>query len=70
MEKNMGIADRIIRIIIAVTIGVLYLSGVLTGALGVTLLVFAGIFLFTASIGICPLYMPFGIRTCHLKKTS
>jgi len=68
MKKNMGSADRIIRIIIAAIVGVLYFTGTVTGTLGIVLLVLAGIFVLTSLISFCPLYAPFGIRTCSIKE--
>lgn len=68
MLKNMGTADRIIRTIIAITVAVLYFTNVISGTLGIVLLVVAGIFLLTSLISVCPLYLPFGIRTRPLKK--
>ena len=64
----MGSADRIIRIIIAAIVGVLYYTGSITGTLGLVLLVLAGVFLLTSFISFCPLYAPFGISTCPVKK--
>jgi len=63
MKKNMGPADKVIRTIIAIAIVALYLTHVLTGTLGIVLLVLAGVFLLTSLIGFCPLYVPFGIST-------
>ncbi len=63
----MGTADRIIRLIIAAIVGVLYFTGVITGTLGIVLLILAGILVLTSFIGFCPLYAPFGIRTCSVK---
>ncbi len=68
MKKNMGTADRIIRLIIAAIVGVLYFKEIITGALGVILLVLAGIFVLTSFISFCPLYAPFGIKTCSIKE--
>lgn len=67
MKKNMGSADRIIRIIIAAIVGVLYFTGTISGTLGIVLLVLAGIFVLTSLISFCPLYAPFGISTCSFK---
>lgn len=64
----MGSADRIIRIIIAAIIGVLYFTGTITGTIGIVLLVLAGVFVLTGFISFCPLYAPFGISTCPLKE--
>lgn len=68
MKKNMGTADRIIRVIIAAIIAVLFLTDVIEGTLGIILLVLAGVFVLTSFIKVCPLYMPCGISTCARKK--
>jgi hypothetical protein len=67
MKKNMGTADRIIRVIIAASVGVLFFTGTISGTLGIVLLVLAGVFVLTSLISFCPLYAPFGIRTCSVK---
>lgn len=67
MKTNMGTADRIIRVIIAAIVGVLFLSGTISGTLGIVLLVLAAVFVLTSLISFCPLYALFGIRTCPLK---
>ncbi len=63
MTKNMGVADRIIRIVLAVAVAVLYFAGVLSGALAIVLGILGAIFLVTGIVGVCPLYMPFRIST-------
>lgn len=68
MKRNMGSADRIIRVIIAAVIAVLYFTKVLPGTLGIVLLVLAGIFLLTSFISFCPLYAPFKLSTKFAKK--
>lgn len=60
----MGSADRIIRILIAVVITGLYFSKIISGTIGIVLLVVAGVFLLTSIVGSCPLYSVLGIRTC------
>ena len=67
MKKNMGTADRIIRVIIAAVIAVLFFTDVIQGTLGIIILILAGVFVLTSLVGFCPLYAPFGLRTC---KTS
>ncbi len=59
----MGTIDRIARVVVAVIIGVLYFTGVISGMLAIILLVFAGIFILTSLISFCPLYLPFGLST-------
>ena len=63
MKKNMSSLDRILRVIIAVLVGVLYFLGVLPGVWAIVLGVLAVIFLLTGFIGFCPLYTLFGFST-------
>ena len=44
MKKNVGLTDKVIRILVAVVVGVLYFLNVITGTLGLVLLIFAIIF--------------------------
>ena len=64
MKKNMGAVDKGIRIIFVVLIAVLYFAGILSGITAMILSILALILLITSIIGICPLYIPFGISTC------
>ena len=64
----MGLADRLVRIIIALVIAVLFFTHVITGVLGIVLLVFAGVFLLTSMISFCPLYTLFGLKTCSTEE--
>jgi len=68
MKKNMGNPDRIIRVLIAAVIAVLYFTNVISGTLGLALLILGGVFLATSLIGFCPLYSIFGMSTCPVKK--
>ncbi len=70
MKKNVGSADRLIRLLIAALVGVLYFTNVISGTLGIVILVLAGVFLLTSLVSFCPLYAPFGISTCAVKKSS
>ena len=63
MKKNMGSADRIVRIIIAIAIAVLFFTNIISGTLGIVLLILAGVFVLTSFIGFCPLYTLVKIRT-------
>jgi hypothetical protein len=63
MKKNMGSTDKIIRILIALVIGVLYYTGTISGTTALVLGAFAIIFLITSFISFCPLYLPFGLST-------
>jgi len=63
MKKNMGTADRIIRLVIAAVIAILFFTNVISGVLGIVLLVLAAVFVLTSIITFCPLYWPFGLST-------
>ena len=67
MKKNMGTADKIIRLIIAAIIVTLYFAEMITGTVAIVLLVLSGIFVLTSFISFCPLYTLFGIKTCPKK---
>ena len=64
MKPNMGKIDKIIRVMTAIVIAALYITGMLSGKLGLTLLMLGGVFLLTSIFSFCPLYLPFGISTC------
>jgi hypothetical protein len=68
MKKNMGGIDRIIRLILAIAVLVLYLTGAIAGTLAVILGIFAAIFFLTSLVGFCPLYVIFNISTIKKKK--
>lgn len=63
MKSNMGVFDRIARILVAAVIAVLLAVGTLHGALGIVLAIIGAIFLVTAVVGFCPLYALFGLST-------
>src|SRR5436190_17002844 len=68
MKKNMGNADRIIRLLLAFLMASLSLTNVVTGTVGNILLAVAGIFLLTSIVGMCPLYSLLGFNTCPRNK--
>jgi hypothetical protein len=63
MKRNMSNTDRIVRVILAAVLAYLYFAGIVTGVLGIILVVLAAVFLLTAAIAFCPLYAPFKIST-------
>ena len=68
MKKNMGTIDKVIRILIAVVISVLYFTKVIPGALGIILMILAVVFVITSLFSFCPAYLPFGISTAKRKE--
>ena len=59
----MGTIDKVVRIIGALIIILLYVSNKIEGTTAIVLLVLSGIFILTSFISFCPLYYPFGIST-------
>jgi len=63
MTQNVGTTDRITRVLIAVSIAVLYLTHQIGGTLAIIGLIISGIFIVTSLISFCPIYWPFGISS-------
>lgn len=63
MTRNMGGADRLIRLLIALTVAVLYFTGTISGTLAIVLGIVAVAFFLTSLLGWCPTYLPFGLST-------
>jgi hypothetical protein len=63
MKRNMSNTDRIIRAVLAAIFAYLYFGGIVTGILGVVIVVLGAVFLLTAVIAFCPLYAPFKLST-------
>lgn len=63
MKRNMSNLDRIIRVVLAAVLAYLYFSGIASGALGILMLVLAGVFLVTSIVAFCPLYTLFKAST-------
>lgn len=70
MKKNMGNADKAVRLLIAAIVATLYFTGIIPGTLGIVLMVLAGVFVLTSLVSFCPLYAPFGLNTCKTKDPS
>lgn len=68
MKKNMGNADRIIRVLLAAVFAYLYFSGTVTGIAGLVLVILGGVFVLTSLVSFCPLYTLVGLNTCPAKK--
>jgi len=67
MKQNMGVADRLIRVVIAAIIAILYFTGRISGTIGIILLILAAVFVLTSLVRFCPLYKPMGINTAKKK---
>jgi Na+(H+)/acetate symporter ActP len=67
MKQNMGTIDKIVRVLVAIVIAVLYFTDQITGTAAIILGIFAVIFLLTSAIGFCPLYLPLKLSTIKKK---
>ncbi len=67
MKKNVGLADRMIRLIIAAVLLVLYFTGTVSGGLAIGALVVAATMALTSFFSFCPLYSLLGLSTCPVR---
>jgi len=63
MKANIGLVDRLVRVGLVAVVAVLFFTGQLSTAAAIVLGVLAVVFLVTSVVGVCPLYLPFGIST-------
>lgn len=63
MKKNMGSVDRIVRLLVAAVVAVLYFTDQITGTAAIVLGILAIVFFLTSMVSFCPLYAPFRIST-------
>ena len=63
MKRNLSNIDRIVRVVLAALFAYLYFGGIVTGALGIVLLVVGAVFVLTAVVSFCPLYAMFKLST-------
>jgi Protein of unknown function (DUF2892) len=64
--RNEGPVDRTIRVVagfVLIAVGLFVLGGVEASVAGVVVAAFGGWLVATGAIGVCPLYVPFGIDT-------
>lgn len=63
MNKNLGVVDRIVRLLIVAAVAVLYFTGVVHAALAIVLGIVAVVLLVTSIVGTCPIYLPFKLSS-------
>lgn len=68
MKANLGSTDKMVRIIVAIVIAILFFTNVIAGVLGIILLILAGVFVITSLVSFCPIYAIVGLRTNKVKK--
>ena len=64
MKKNIGNTDKLIRLLLALLVAVLYFTGVISGTLAIILGVVAVVLVVTSMVRFCGLYTLLGINTC------
>lgn len=67
MKRNMGDADKGIRVIIALIVALLYYNDTISGTLAYVLMGISIVLLVTSLINFCPLYKILGVNTCKIK---
>lgn len=68
--KNVGISDRVLRIVLGLIFVMFYITGIADGTIGTVIIIIGVILVLTAVIRVCPMYMIFGISTCKLDRSS
>jgi len=66
MKKNMGKADRGIRVLVAIIAALLIYFEVVQGTFSNILMVLVAVFVLTSLVSFCPLYALIGLQTCEV----
>ena len=70
MKKNVGNTDKLIRLLFALLIAVLYFTNLISGTLAIVLGVVALAMVVTSLLNFCGLYAILGISTCKTKEVK
>lgn len=65
MKKNMGAADKIIRVLVALIVGILIYANVLSGTWALVAGIVSLVLVATSLFSFCPLYTLLGLSTCR-----
>jgi hypothetical protein len=63
MKKNVGTIDKVIRILVAVVVVILYFTHVISGVLAIILLALSAILVVTSLLSFCPIWLALGLST-------
>lgn len=63
MTTNMGTVDRVVRLVLAAVVAILYFTSFISGTFAIVLGIVAAFLAITALVGYCPLYSLFGFST-------
>jgi hypothetical protein len=69
MKRNLGNTDKVIRILAAIVVAVLYFGNFISGTIALVFGLIAIIFVITSFINFCPLYGILGINTFKKNKS-
>lgn len=64
---NTNIGSRVIRVVVAVLVAILFFANIISGIVAIVLLALAGVFILTGIFGFCPLCQLFGVSTKNRK---
>lgn len=70
MEKNVGSGDQMIRVFVAAIILILYSGKIISGTLGVILLIFSAVFVITSLVSVCPFYKLFKLNSRKISQSQ
>lgn len=68
MKANLGSTDKLIRLLLAIVLIVLYYKEIIVDTMGIVALIVALMLTLTSLISFCPLYTLFGASTCKREK--
>jgi uncharacterized membrane protein len=63
MKKNMGTIDKVIRILVALVVVILYFTNVISGVLAIILIAVSAILVVTSLLSFCPIWLALGLST-------
>jgi len=63
MKRNIGNADRVLRVLAAILIAALYFTNQISGPLALILGLLSVVFVLTSVVGVCPLYLLLKLST-------
>jgi len=63
MKKNVGTIDKVIRILVAVVVVILYFTHLISGVLAIILLALSAILVVTSLLSFCPIWLALGLST-------
>jgi hypothetical protein len=68
MKKNVGTADKVIRVILAILIAVLYFTDQISGTVAIVLGIISIMLLLTSLVSFCPFYA--AVKLSTIKKNN